>query len=146
MVRRTSGAVVAVVGLAALALVGSAPACYDSPLPDCGFQCGTAGSCPDDYTCSATSICRSNSAPVGTVCAGPVIDAAPDDELPDSDAPINFDSAGSDAPLPDARVTIDAEPDAMPDAAPDAMPDAAPDAMPDAMPDAPPVDAMPDAP
>ncbi len=65
-------AYVGVAMAAAVALFG----CYTVPQPACGFFCGSAGQCPDDYTCStADNRCHLNgSAPqlCGTHDAGPI--------------------------------------------------------------------------
>jgi hypothetical protein len=113
-----------------LAAVGVS-ACYDVPKPACGFRCGPAGECPDDYTCNAADgRCHLNgSEPM--VC-GVVVDAAVDARVDaPRDAPVD---APFDAP-PDAP--IDAPPDAPVDAPIDAPTDAPVDAPPDAPPDAP---------
>jgi len=36
-----------------LVIAATVPGCYRTPAPACGFVCGLAGSCPDNYTCSA---------------------------------------------------------------------------------------------
>ena len=79
-------------------------ACYNPPKPECGFVCGPAGECPDDYHCDVDKRCHL----IGTLTSLMCVDAGPP---PDTmhDAP------------------IDARPDAPPDAHPDA-PDASLDA------------------
>jgi hypothetical protein len=78
--------------------------CYNKFEPACGFRCGPAGACPDDYTCAPDDNCHKNGTPSAMLCG---IDAAVD--------------APPDAP-PDASI------DAIPDATIDAPPDAAHDA------------------
>lgn len=57
----------AYVAFAAALVVG----CYDVPQPACGFVCGPAAACPDDYTCNASdNRCHANSAPADLVCPG----------------------------------------------------------------------------
>ena len=86
-------------GLAAFVLGGvlSISGCYDVPTPACGFRCGPAGECPEDYTCNAqVGRCILNGA---TAICGGVPDAGVDAE---EDAP------------PD--VPLDVPPDVPPDA------------------------------
>jgi len=117
-----------------------ASGCYETPLPDCSFQCGASGECPTGYSCSASdNICKRSDLPASTICEGIVIaDAA----VPGIDATVTdastvdasnvdaspFDASVADAAVPDAAVPDAAVPDAnVPDAmVPDAM---VPDAM-----------------
>lgn len=63
----------------ALALLGSGPACYDLPKPECGFRCGPNGACPEDYTCSSSDgRCHLNGSPPTLVCSSPAADAGID--------------------------------------------------------------------
>jgi hypothetical protein len=59
--------------LAAMAMFVSLPAvgaCYSPPEPDCGFVCGPAGECPEDYTCDAAEhFCHRNGTPSTLICA-----------------------------------------------------------------------------
>lgn len=121
-------AVALLLGLIVAATGAILAACYDVPTPDCGFQCGPEGACPDGYTCASDGRCHRIGAPASLVCPGP--DAAVRDASID---------AGIDA-VPDAAAdaALDAAPDAAVDAAPDAALDAAPDAAADAAIDAPP--------
>jgi len=74
-----------------LALVALfAAACYDTPRPECAFQCGPDADCPDGYACRTDNWCKRADVPDDFECAPPVPDAAP---VPD---------AGPDAALPDA--------------------------------------------
>lgn len=43
-------------------------ACYSPPEPDCGFICGSGGSCPDDYTCASDNICHRNGSSPTLMC------------------------------------------------------------------------------
>jgi hypothetical protein len=129
------------VGVASIVALGGGAiisACYSPPQPVCGFVCGPAGLCPDDYTCQADSRCHLNGAPM---MACDMIDAGPSPEF------VSLIDATEDA-QPDALIDaelIDAEiPDAMDDAGADAMTDAGVDAMDDAAIDAQ-IDAMADA-
>jgi hypothetical protein len=74
----------------ALGLLGSGPACYDLPKPECGFRCGPNDACPEDYTCSASDgRCHLNGSPPTLVCSSPAdagIDATGDAAI---DAPID---------------------------------------------------------
>jgi hypothetical protein len=102
------------IGAGSLAL----QACYDVPKPPCGFRCGPAGECPEDYTCATfEDRCHRNGSDPALQCesGGDDADAAVDAEI---DAAI--DSA------------VDAEIDAAPDAAVDAAVDADVDAATDA--------------
>ncbi|HEU0036508.1 MAG TPA: hypothetical protein VFQ53_38110 [Kofleriaceae bacterium] len=99
-----------------VALVGLVPGCYDLPKPACGFRCGPAGECPEDYACNAEDgRCHLSGSPA-MVCG--TIDAGIDGGI---DAPDDAIDAPPDAP-PDAP--IDAPPDAPIDAAIDAAIDA----------------------
>jgi len=52
--------------LAGLILAG----CYSPYEPDCGFVCGSGGTCPDDYTCnSADNLCHLNGTSPNKVCS-----------------------------------------------------------------------------
>jgi hypothetical protein len=68
--------------LGALAL----PACYDVPMPQCGFRCGPDQACPEGYTCKPSDgRCHLNGSPVSLVCG--TVDAsidAPTDAPPDT--------------------------------------------------------------
>jgi hypothetical protein len=45
-------------------------ACYSPYEPDCGFVCGSGGTCPDDYTCnSADNLCHLNGSSPSMTCA-----------------------------------------------------------------------------
>lgn len=83
---------IAYVGVAvatSLAMAG----CYSVPQPDCGFFCGAAGQCPDDYTCSTTdNRCHLNGSDP-RMCGSH--DAGPLDTL---DAPGDVPSDGNVAP------------------------------------------------
>jgi hypothetical protein len=74
--RRILGAISVCVGLVVAIAVGIS--CFATPEPNCGFVCGSGGSCPDDYTCASDSICHRLGSPASTVCAGDggVADAA----------------------------------------------------------------------
>jgi hypothetical protein len=110
-----------VIGLAAVAAaLAGAPACYHKFEPTCGFVCGPAGVCPDDYSCFADNHCHLDGTAADQLCGFDAAVDAPPDAVPD---------APPDAP-PDAHP--DAPPDAHPDAPPDAHPDAALDAAIDA--------------
>jgi hypothetical protein len=61
-------------GLAALL---AAPACYDTPRPECAFHCGPDADCPDGYACRADNWCKRADVPDEFACAPPVPDAAP---------------------------------------------------------------------
>lgn len=116
-------------GLAALVLGGvlSISACYDVPTPACGFRCGPAGECPDDYTCNMQiGRCILNGS---TPICGGVPDAgvdADEDAPPDVplDAPPDAEDAGDAGDGGDAGDAGDAGTDAG-DAGTDA-PDAGP--------------------
>lgn len=59
------------VGLAIASVAGISllPACYTVPQPTCGFQCGPAGACPANYTCSALdSRCHLDGSDPANVC------------------------------------------------------------------------------
>jgi hypothetical protein len=75
-------------------------ACYDVPMPDCGFLCGTNGECPNGYTCADDHICHRTGAPADLVCTASDV-LAPHDAAVDApqriDAPID---AEIDAPAP----------------------------------------------
>ena len=77
-------------------------ACYQLPEPDCGFLCGTGGTCPDHYTCASDHHCHKIGTPDTLVCGTPdaAVDAPPD-APPDSptDAPADAATdAAADAP------------------------------------------------
>ena len=109
------------VAAAALAVAG----CYKTPKPNCTFECGAGGSCPDDYTCGPDQICHLMTGSGLAACEIAFDDAAQtqkDTSMPDAKT---FDAAKADAKA-DAHddATVDAHPDAHPDARPDASPDA----------------------
>lgn len=56
--------------LARLAVLSAAAlsACYSPPEPDCGFVCGSGGSCPDGYTCASDNVCHRNGTPASLSC------------------------------------------------------------------------------
>lgn len=64
--------------LAGLALV--ATACFDAPEPDCAFECGDDGACPDDYGCASDGWCKRIDLPDDHVCeaAAATVEVAPD--------------------------------------------------------------------
>jgi hypothetical protein len=51
-----------------LALVIVIAGCYTAPEPDCGFVCGPAAVCPDDYTCGVDHYCHLDGAPASLTC------------------------------------------------------------------------------
>lgn len=115
----------AIITAGVLALTFAA-GCYETPMPECSFQCAADSTCPTGYSCSSVdNICKRNGVAEDFVCPGIVLaDAAV--QLPDAavnDAAVIdasfIDASTPDAPVPDAMV-----PDAMvPDAfVPDAMP------------------------
>jgi hypothetical protein len=55
---------IACVGLCIALLVG----CYSATQPDCGFYCGPAGECPDNYMCAADRRCHLDGTPASLVC------------------------------------------------------------------------------
>jgi hypothetical protein len=65
-----------IAAVAARVLVG----CYTLPEPACGFECGSDGACPTEYSCAADNRCHLNGSPTDLVCVIPdaAIDAAPD--------------------------------------------------------------------
>ena len=93
--------------LAFVAGLSVTPGCYDVPQPVCGFFCGSAGACPDDYTCNASdNRCHLNgSAP--TTCL-PLIDGGPIDMPGDIGIDVMFDAPNAPptvtarSPLPNA--------------------------------------------
>jgi hypothetical protein len=88
------GVAVTALGLR-IGLVGAA-ACYDIPMPDCGFTCGPSADCPDGYTCAADKICHRNGTLPTHVCnatdAGVQADASTDAAIE------NLDGSSFDAP------------------------------------------------
>jgi len=70
------------IALLAVCIGAIVPACYDVPKPDCGFQCGPSGECPDGYVCGSDQRCHRLGAPSTLVCdtldAAPPVDAMPD--------------------------------------------------------------------
>jgi hypothetical protein len=42
--------------------------CYSPYEPDCGFVCGSDGSCPADYTCAADRVCHLNGSSPNKTC------------------------------------------------------------------------------
>src|SRR5689334_6899833 len=49
-------------------VVAMAVGCYDAPKPLCGFRCGPADECPEDYTCGPQRYCRLDGSPEDLVC------------------------------------------------------------------------------
>ena len=54
--------------VAVLTGIGLGGSCYTIPEPDCGFVCGSAGACPDNYTCAADNRCHKDGSPADEVC------------------------------------------------------------------------------
>jgi hypothetical protein len=79
-------------GLLALVVALLAAACYDTPRPECAFQCGPDADCPDGYACRPDNWCKRADVPDDFQCAPPVPDAAtipdagPDAAVPNADA------------------------------------------------------------
>ncbi len=115
---------------ASVSVLALTSACYETPLPDCSFQCSAAGECPSGYSCSAVdNICKRDDVAADFECPGLIIAdaAAPAFDASMSDAAVT-DASFIDAATPDAATPDGMVPDAM---VPDAM---VPDAMvPDAM-------------
>ena len=66
-------------------------ACYETPRPDCAFQCGADGECPEGYSCNQDGWCVLDTAPEAVEC-GP--DLTDDD---DADAGEDVDAGQPDA-------------------------------------------------
>lgn len=62
------------IGLAvlAIAIAAAVTGCYDVPKPDCGFRCGPAAECPEDYTCAADGRCHLDGSSPSLLCGSPV--------------------------------------------------------------------------
>ena len=81
--------VVLLLGLTLLGLVaGPLSACYETPRPECAFQCGPTGTCPDGYACRADGWCKREGVPSDFDCGELEADAEPDDDF---DAGANAD-------------------------------------------------------
>jgi hypothetical protein len=60
------------------ALLALAAGCYDTPEPDCAFQCGEDDACPDDYGCATDGWCKRIDLPDDHVCpAGTPLEVGP---------------------------------------------------------------------
>lgn len=68
-----------------------APACYETPRPDCAFLCGPDEECPEGYSCEE-GYCKKDTAPESLECGDPLVDASGAEEA----------DAGPDAATPDA--------------------------------------------
>ena len=66
-----------------------ASACYETPRPDCAFECGPEASCPEGYSCQAeTGWCKLDDAPESLECEPSLVEADEDDVdagTPDAD-------------------------------------------------------------
>ena len=52
-----------------LVAVTTVVGCYDPPRPACGFVCGPAGACPEDYRCNVTDgRCHRSDTPESMTC------------------------------------------------------------------------------
>ena len=71
-----------VCSLASSLAITALAACYSTPQPDCGFLCGPAGECPDNYQCGSDNVCHRAGSPASLVCG---VDAAVDSPRPDAD-------------------------------------------------------------
>lgn len=64
---------------AALLLLLALGACYDTPRPDCAFECGPDGACPEGYSCQdVTGWCKLDDAPEALECSPSLVEADED--------------------------------------------------------------------
>ena len=71
-----------------LTLTLLASACYETPRPDCAFECGPDESCPEGYSCEDESgWCKLDDAPASTTCEPSLVegDGDVDAGIPDAD-------------------------------------------------------------
>ena len=71
-----------------LCAVMLASACYDTPRPDCAFECGPDEACPEGYTCEAESgWCKLDTAPESLECGPSLVEEDEPDGGPDASVP-----------------------------------------------------------